>query len=150
MTAGGFHVTKCCITEEFWYSSYQSLLIPFLVSSSFNITSLIVWKEGWGSTPTFLWVSSTVKLSDLVTFFHSFLTMGCNYLIRVPVYSGLTSLTPFSPSTCTAVSCSWIITCSSAHSPSLTASLSDQSTSWLTDWLTDRHSALFFLVKVKL
>ncbi len=141
--------------EEFWYTIYQSLfLIPFLVSSSFNIMSLIVWKEGWGSTPTFLWecplLTSTATLSH---FFHSFLTRGSNYLMRVPVYPALTPPHAFlSLYKCGNIS-AWIFTCSVVPfnvSHGLTVCLSVWLTHQTSDWLTDRHCALFFLVKVKL
>lgn len=131
--------------EEFWYSIYQSLFwFHFFVSSSFYTMSLIVWREGWGSTPTFLWecppLTSTATLSH---FFHSFLTKGCNYLMRVPVYPGLTP--PHPPTECLYMCTdifAWMLTCSFisfAVSHGLTDWLTNQSSKWLTDW----HSALF-------
>lgn len=100
-----------------------------LVSSSFYMVALIAREDGWASTPTFLCecppLTSSVTLSH---FSHSFLTTGCNYLMRVPVYPGLTppyaflSLLHVQHFLCLD---HYFIPVSRCHS--------DQSTSWLTD-----------------
>lgn len=100
--------------EGVWYSIYQSLFwFPFLVSSSFYAVSLIVWKGGWGSTPTFLSECPPLtRTATLSHFFHRFLTTGCNYLMRVLAYPDLTPPhTSLSCYMCCSVS-AWILICS--------------------------------------
>lgn len=138
--------------EDFWYSIYQSLFwFPFLVSSYFYIMSLIVWKESWDSSPTFLGGCPPLTITATLShFLYTFLTTGCNYLMRVPVYPGLTPSGAFVPLyVCYDISAR-ILTCSFVPvtvSSGLTVCLTDRPTNLPSDWLTDGHSALFFWSK---
>lgn len=146
-TARGFHVTKCQITGrvqiQYKSKSFLISLFGFIIFLYHVFDSL---KRRLRLISHFsLRVSSTDKLSDLVTFFHSFLTTGYNYLMRVPAYPGLTPPHAFlSPYMCSNISAQ-IFTCfffPFTVSHGLTVCRVQQ--------VTDGHSALFLLDKVKL
>lgn len=141
-----FHVTKCQITGRVLiHYIWEPFLIPFLVSSSFYIMSLIVWERRLMFNSHFsLRVSSTDKHSDLVTFFHSFLTTGCNYLMSVPVCPGLTPLLSLSLHVPQYLCLALYLFLCSIHCISwldcLTDWLTDRPTDPSTKWLADRQT----------
>lgn len=86
MTTRGFHVTKCYITgrglipvyiKVFFDSPFSFIIFLYHVFDS--LKRRLRLNSHFSQR-----VSSTDRHSDLVTFFHSFLTTGCNYLMRVP------------------------------------------------------------------
>ena len=88
MTERGFHVKECQITGRVliqYIKVFFDFLFGFIIFLYHGFDSLKKKKRLMFLSDFSLRVSSTDKHRDLVTFFRSFLTTGCNYLMRVPV-----------------------------------------------------------------